>query len=105
MPCQIRLSSMPQPVAQSSSLSVLSASWAWFGRAAERLFLPLEHVFLVAVVQNVSRLLDRIDPLSHRIEGTLFKKILQVTIFPLFMIATLVIGFSLVRNGYGFQSF
>jgi sterol desaturase/sphingolipid hydroxylase (fatty acid hydroxylase superfamily) len=92
---------MSQPVAQSTDLSV----WVRFSRAAERLFQPVEHIFYVAVVKNISRLLDRIDPLSHRIEGTLFKKILQVTIFPLFMTATLVIGFVLVRNGYSFESF
>ncbi len=73
--------------------------WGRFSRTAERLFQPVEDIFYVAVVKNVSRLLDRIDPLSHRIEGTLFKKILQVTIFPLFMTATLAIGFALVRNG------
>lgn len=44
-------------------------------------------------------LLGKIDPLSHAIEGTLLKKILQVTIFPCFIILTLIIGFKLVEHG------
>jgi hypothetical protein len=68
-------------------------------------FEPIEYLFYVAVVKQISRLLDHIDPLSHRIEGTLFKKILQVTIFPLFMTATIVIGFNLVKGGYTSQTF
>lgn len=45
-------------------------------------------------------LLSKIDPLSYAIEGTMFKKILQVSIFPIFMVLTLVIGFELIDNGY-----
>src|SRR6188768_2702248 len=83
----------------------LRSLWAWFVRTAERLFQPIEYLFYILVVKQISRLLDHIDPLSHKIEGTLFKKILQVTIFPLFMTATLVIGFNLVKNGYTSQTF
>ena len=60
---------------------------------------PLErfgHRYLLAVNRW---LLARIDPLSYALEGTLLKKILQVTIYPVFMILTLVIGFKLVENG------
>lgn len=60
---------------------------------------PIErfcHRYLLAVNRW---LLVRIDPLSRAIEGTLFKKILQVTIFPCFIILTLVVGFKLVEHG------
>src|SRR3569623_1297240 len=90
---------------QETNLNVFRSLWAWIGRAAERVFYPIEYLFYVAVVKQISRLLDHVDPLSHRIEGTLFKKILQVTLFPLFMTATVVIGFQLVKNGYTRQSF
>ena len=83
----------------------LRSLWAGFVRASERVFQPIENLSYVLVVKQISRLLDHIDPLSHRIEGTLFKKILQVTLFPLFMTATLVIGFQLVKNGYTTQTF
>jgi hypothetical protein len=49
--------------------------------------------------------LSKIDPLSYRIEGTLFKKILQVSIYPIFMVLTFVIGFNLVENGYTIRTF
>ena len=98
---------MSQPVfeSQAPSLNVLRLSWAWFGRVVERLFQPIEQLVFVVLVNPISRLLDRIDPLSHRIEGTLFRKILQVSIYPVFMAATVIIGFALVRNGYTFSSF
>ena len=101
------LGSMSQPVVQSheTNLGALRSLWLWIGRAAERVFDPIERLFYVAVVKQISRLLDRIDPVSHRLEGTLFKKILQVTLFPLFMILTVVIGFQLVKNGYTTQTF
>ena len=98
---------MSQPVVQSSAtnLDAFRSLWAWIVRTTERAFQPIENLFYVLVVKQISRLLDHIDPLSHRIEGTLFKRILQVTIFPLAMVATLVIGFHLVRNGYTSQTF
>ncbi|MEM7374069.1 MAG: sterol desaturase family protein, partial [Bacteroidota bacterium] len=39
------------------------------------------------------------------LEGTLLRKILQVTIYPLFMVLTLVVGFKLVENGFTVRSF
>jgi hypothetical protein len=50
-------------------------------------------------------LLSKFDPLSYAIEGTLFKKILQVTIFPVFMVLTIIIGFELVENEYSRVTF
>jgi sterol desaturase/sphingolipid hydroxylase (fatty acid hydroxylase superfamily) len=49
--------------------------------------------------------LNKVDPLSYRIEGTLLKKILQVSIYPIFMILTFIIGFELVKNGYTVRTF
>jgi sterol desaturase/sphingolipid hydroxylase (fatty acid hydroxylase superfamily) len=96
---------MSQPAIQSTEPGVLRSLLAWLGRAAERLFHPIEYLFYVAVVKQISWLLDRIDPLSHRIEGTLYKKILQVAIFPLFITVTFMIGFNLVKGGYTSQTF
>src|ERR1700754_2349386 len=96
------MSVVPSP---ETSLGGLKSLWGWIVQATERVFAPIEHLFYVLVVKPISAALDHIDPLSHRIEGTLFKKILQVTIFPLFMTATLVIGFQLVKNGYTSQTF
>ena len=50
-------------------------------------------------------LLAKIDPLSYALEGTLLKKILQVTIYPCFMILTLVVGFKLAENGINTLTF
>jgi sterol desaturase/sphingolipid hydroxylase (fatty acid hydroxylase superfamily) len=64
-----------------------------------RVIRPLEqfsHRYLLATNRW---LLARIDPLSYALEGTLTKKILQVTIYPCIMILTLVVGFALVKNG------
>jgi len=66
---------------------------------------PLErfsHRYLLAVNRW---LLAKIDPLSYALEGTLTKKILQVTIYPCFMILTLVVGFALVKNGIHTSTF
>jgi hypothetical protein len=83
----------------------LRSLWAWIVPTTERVFQPIEQLFYALVVKQISRVLDHIDPLSQKIEGTLFKKILQVTIYPLFMAATLVIGFQLVKTGYTSQTF
>src|SRR5262249_23919068 len=102
-----KVGAMSQHVVQSqqTALDALRSLWAWFGRMAERVFYPIEYLFYVAVVKPISQLLDLVDPLSYKIEGTLFKKILQVTLFPLFMSLTLVIGFQMVKNGYTSQTF
>lgn len=80
-----------------------------FAKQAEevltRFFSPVEkfaHRYLLAPFRY---LLAKIDPLAERIEGTLFKKILQVTIYPVFMVLTFYIGFKLVENGYTFRTF
>ena len=74
-------------------LSVIVAAAGRFTRHIEQ----FSHRYLLAPNRW---LLSRIDPLSYALEGTIVKKILQVTIFPLFMVLTLVVGFKLVENGY-----
>ncbi len=69
------------------------------------LFRPIEmtaHRYLLAPIRYV---LSKIDPLAEKIEGTLFKKFLQVSIYPIFMFLTFVIGFKLVENGITFKTF
>lgn len=71
----------------------------------DRFFHPVEvfvHTYILAPFRWA---LSKIDPLGEKIEGTLFKKILQVTIFPLFIILTLYVGFELVDGGFTSRSF
>jgi len=70
-----------------------------------RFFRPIEMVAHQYLLAPIRFLLQQIDPLAAKIEGTLFKKILQVTIYPLFMVLTFVIGFKLVENGITFKTF
>lgn len=70
-----------------------------------QLFAPLErfsHRYLLAPIRF---LLRQIDPLAEKIEGTRFKKILQVSIYPVFLVLTLVIGFKLTEQGISFRTF
>lgn len=75
------------------------------GAFLDRLFHPIEvfgHRYILAPFRWA---LAKIDPLSHKIEGTLFKRILQLTIFPLFIVLTLIIGFKMVEGGYTSRTF
>lgn len=74
-------------------LSIIVAAAGRFTRHIEQ----FSHRYLLAPNRW---LLSKIDPLSYALEGTIVKKILQVTIFPLFMVLTLVLGFKLVETGY-----
>jgi ornithine lipid hydroxylase len=65
-------------------------------------FERFSHRYLLAPIRFLIAL---IDPWVERIEGTLFKKTLQVTIYPLFMTLTIVIGFKMVENGIKFKTF
>ena len=71
----------------------------------EQIFRPLEVIGHKYILAPFRWSLSLIDPLSHKVEGTLFKKILQVTIFPLFMILTVIVGFELVDGGYTKRTF
>ena len=65
---------MSQPFVQSpeTGLDAARLLWAWINRAVEFVFRPIEFLFYVVVVKPISWLLDRVDPLSYKIEGTLF---------------------------------
>jgi len=76
-----------------------------FFEGLEAIFHPLEKFGHRYILLPFRWLLGQIDPLSYKIEGTLFKKILQVVIYPLFLILTLVVGFKLVENGFTIRSF
>ena len=71
----------------------------------EKFFLPLEWMGFYVIMRPFNWLLEQLDPLSHKLEGTQLKKVLQLIIYPLFMVITLVVGFKLVENGFTFRSF
>ncbi|MFT6807866.1 MAG: hypothetical protein ACJA01_001088 [Saprospiraceae bacterium] len=79
--------------------------WTPFIRVLERIFYPIEKFGHRYILMPFRWLLSQIDPISYKIEGPLFKKILQVTIYPLFLVLTLVVGFKLVENGFTVRSF
>lgn len=68
-------------------------------------FRPIEIIGHKYILAPFRYLLSLIDPLSEKIEGTLFRKILQVSIFPIFMILTVYIGFELVADGFTVRTF
>jgi sterol desaturase/sphingolipid hydroxylase (fatty acid hydroxylase superfamily) len=69
------------------------------------IFDPIEKLSHSYILAPFRWALSKIDPLSVKIEGTVFKKILQITIYPVFMTLTLVIGFELVKGGYTSRTF
>ncbi len=73
--------------------------------ALSKIFWPIE-VFGRRFIMAPARIvLKQLDPIAEKLEGTLLKKILQVTIYPLFLTLTIVVGFRLVENGYTFRTF
>lgn len=68
-------------------------------------FRPIEIFGVKYLLLPFRYLLGLIDPISHKIEGTVFKKILQIIIYPLFLTLTIMVGFELVKNGYTARSF
>jgi len=68
-------------------------------------FLFIEKIGYRFILAPFRWLLEKIDPLAIKIEGTLFKKVLQVTIYPLFLALSIYLGFELVKDGYTFRSF
>ena len=62
-------------------------------------FTLLERVGYHAIVRPWQFALSKIDTLSYRIEGTLFREILTVLIFPVVMIVTMMIGMQFAEQG------
>ena len=71
----------------------------------EKLFWPLEWFGFNVILRPFNWFLERLDPLSYQLEGTYVRRVLQVTIYPVFMILTLIVGFKLVENGFTVRSF
>ncbi|MFY0653391.1 MAG: sterol desaturase family protein [Cyclobacteriaceae bacterium] len=69
------------------------------------IFRPIEIIAHKYILAPFRFLLSQIDPYSKKFEGTIARKILQVTIYPLFMGLTLYIGFELVEDGFTVRSF
>jgi ornithine lipid hydroxylase len=89
---------------------------AWASGLAKRLFGPIDR--LIASIsdwieawifgwptQLVSRILDILDHVRIAMEGSWLRSVLSVTLFPLFMVLTLVIGFWLTDNGVTLKDF
>ena len=71
----------------------------------EWLFTPFENFARKYFLYPFHWLLTKVDPLSYKVEGTLFKKILQYSLYPIFMTLTIVIGFEMVEGGYTVRTF
>ncbi len=79
--------------------------WKSTYKVLEKPFLISEKIVYRFIMAPFRWLLEKIDPLAEKIEGTLFRKILQVSIYPLFLVLCVYIGFELVRGGYTIRSF
>ncbi|MEP3210170.1 MAG: sterol desaturase family protein [Maribacter sp.] len=75
------------------------------GAFLDTFFRPLERFVHQYILGPFRWLLDKIDPFAEKIEGTVFKKILQIAIFPVFMILTVYVGFEMVKDGYTSRTF
>jgi len=71
----------------------------------DRFFRPLELIGHRYILEPFRLLLKQIDPLAQAIEGTRLKKILQISIYPVFMCLTIWVGFKLVDGGYTTRTF
>lgn len=71
----------------------------------DKVFVPVERFAHKYILAPFRFLLQKIDPYAEAIEGTKFKKALQIIIYPLFMVLTVYVGFKLVEGGYTFRTF
>lgn len=79
--------------------------WGKFDRFMTALSLRIQLWLFGWPTRLVSRSLDVFDGIGHKLEGTLLRKVLQWTIYPLFMALSVVIGFWLVENGINERAF
>ncbi len=79
--------------------------WQLIVKSLETIFYPIEWIGHRIILGPFRWFLESLDPLSYRLEGTRLKKILQVTIYPVFMTLTIIVGFQLVKNGFTARSF
>ncbi len=64
----------------------------------------IEKLISYLIVRPMNWLLRHLDGLSHKLEGTMLKTVLQHTIFPATIAAGLVIGFAVAESGASLQS-
>ena len=69
-----------------------------------RPFRWLEQIGYQVIVRPVEHMLGALDDLSLRIEGTLFRKVLTHSIFPVVMIVTMLIGLEFAERGVTLSS-
>ena len=86
-------------------ISTKPSFWQKLYNAFDVVLTPIEKLGHRYILAPFRWFLSQIDPFSYKIEGTLLKRILQVTIYPLFLALTFVIGFKLVENGITFKTF
>ncbi|MEQ8747502.1 sterol desaturase family protein [Pyruvatibacter sp.] len=64
----------------------------------------IEAILSYVIVRPLNWALRHLDWLSHRLEGTLLRRVLQHTIFPATMVISLYLSFEFVENGGGLNS-
>ncbi len=64
----------------------------------------LELVGSFLIVRPMNWALRHLDGMSYRLEGTLLKRVLQHTIFPVALCLSFYVGFALVENEFSFKS-
>ena len=67
-------------------------------------FTLLEKVSYYVIARPIQHALGKIDAVSHRIEGTMFRTILTHAIFPVVLILTAIIGVEFAEQGVTFGS-
>ncbi|WP_282136552.1 sterol desaturase family protein [Seonamhaeicola maritimus] len=82
-----------------------SSFWKKVYSYIETPFLIIEKIGYKYILGPFRWVLSLIDPLAEKIEGTLFKRILQVIIYPLFLTLCIYIGFELIEGGYTIRTF
>ena len=81
---------------------ILSAIYSGF----QAILTPIEiagHRYVLLPIRLLLR--NTVEPWGEKFEGTFMKKVLQVTIYPVFLVLTFVIGFKLIENGYTSRTF
>ncbi len=76
-----------------------------FYKFLQSIFSGIEWLGHKIILRPTSWFFEKLDPLSYKLEGTLLKKIMQVSIYPIFIFSTIPIGFMLVKNGYDSRTF
>jgi sterol desaturase/sphingolipid hydroxylase (fatty acid hydroxylase superfamily) len=76
-----------------------AAVWKHIDRGMSWIFHQMQYLLLGWPARILDRLLSYLDHIRVRLEGSIIRSILSVTLFPLFIALTLFIGFSMTANG------